>query len=653
VSKQRSDRDKDHDVSNGGRSADRAGAGPVLGKSLPRTTGQLAGWVQMRRDGAVDPSSAPDTAQAIAASGTEGAGQKLPHLDTIQQAFGRHDVSAVEAHVGGTASDAAGALGAHAYASGNQVAFRADPDLHLAAHEAAHVVQQRAGVYLKDGFGDTGDLYEQHADRVADAVVQGKSAEGLLDQMAPAGAGGQGSTAVQRDGDVPLSNVFATMSAGGMDIAFFPQADWDTKKKVFLGADTQKRVKLLDAVEGNERRSIVMLLHEAVNDNKGMFDVLFEWSQYHSSMLLHSISPDVMRWVFAFETPYYSHMLFEKLTAAQMMTVWDLETNQKRGQILFHSNYWKVGNRGMIAGLLSSISNDDIHTCLSKSGADWVFKLWQDQPAHVQARITDACSDDAKLQAMIAATLEKDDSAERRAEKDATAELENDTSAAPQSIEDAHAENKKTMRSLAELSISDWKSKPSDERRQIFKNKDIGTQVMYLDAEEGHPARLVAAIDDPARRAEVIRRYMHIKGDKADRRIITGMDQSEVIEILQTVHSPNLIADMFSAFWGDELRPFVAFLSPATIGRLWVRSENTYDVFQVCLDNVPAQTLATAASTLSIDEYKRLMTLLTKEQIDTLGKATDSSLMNRKVGRWEREEYEAAEAAAAEKDKKS
>jgi hypothetical protein len=58
------------------------------------------------------------------------------------------------------------------------------------------VVQQRGGVQLKGGVGEVGDAYEQHADAVADAVMQGKSAEGLLDQH----SGGAGATrAVQRD----------------------------------------------------------------------------------------------------------------------------------------------------------------------------------------------------------------------------------------------------------------------------------------------------------------------------------------------------------------------------------------------------------------------------------------------------------------------
>jgi len=116
----------------------------------------------------------------VAARGVAGAGAPLPHLDAIQRSFGDHDVSAVRAHVGGDAAVAAQAIGATAYATGVDVAFAAAPDLHLAAHEAAHVVQQRAGVHLRGGVGTAGDAYEQHADAVADRVVAGLPATDLL-----------------------------------------------------------------------------------------------------------------------------------------------------------------------------------------------------------------------------------------------------------------------------------------------------------------------------------------------------------------------------------------------------------------------------------------------------------------------------------------
>jgi hypothetical protein len=153
----------------------------------------------------------PDQVQAVANRGIAGPAGALPHLDTIQRLFGRHDVSGVKAHVGGEAAEATKTMGAEAYASGNNVAFAGAPGLHTAAHEAAHVVQQRAGVQLKGGVGAVGDPYEQHADQVADAVVRGESAERLLD--AHAGGTGPRAEAVQRQA-VPVDAGVAPPAAG-------------------------------------------------------------------------------------------------------------------------------------------------------------------------------------------------------------------------------------------------------------------------------------------------------------------------------------------------------------------------------------------------------------------------------------------------------
>src|SRR5258705_265790 len=117
----------------------------------------------------------PVALHQAAASGVAGSGGPLPHMDKIQQSFGRHDVSGVRAHTSSAATSATAAMSAEAYATGNDVAFGStSPPLHTAAHEAAHVVQQRGGVQLKGGVGQVGDAYEQHADSVADRVVQGK-----------------------------------------------------------------------------------------------------------------------------------------------------------------------------------------------------------------------------------------------------------------------------------------------------------------------------------------------------------------------------------------------------------------------------------------------------------------------------------------------
>jgi hypothetical protein len=160
------------------------------GHSLP-VRGQV---VQRKANGAGAASVDP---RQIAAEGTQGRGEALPHLDVIQRAFGRHDVSGIQAQVGGDAVDACDTLGAEAFATGARVAFRAAPTLHTAAHEAAHVVQQRAGVFLSGGLGAEGDAYERHANAVADAVVRGEPVEGLLDAFARPGAGAANAPAVQ------------------------------------------------------------------------------------------------------------------------------------------------------------------------------------------------------------------------------------------------------------------------------------------------------------------------------------------------------------------------------------------------------------------------------------------------------------------------
>lgn len=174
---------------------------------------------------------------AAATAGTAGAGGAMPHLSAIQNSFGGHDVSNVQAHVGGAAKDASAAMGAEAYASGNHVAFADTPSLHTAAHEAAHVVQQQAGVSLSGGVGQAGDRYEQHADQVADAVVQGKSAEGILDKMSGAGGGGTVQRrAVQRNQIPPQNQAPPQLNGVNGTINVVPQLQSTLPPEQFTGS---------------------------------------------------------------------------------------------------------------------------------------------------------------------------------------------------------------------------------------------------------------------------------------------------------------------------------------------------------------------------------------------------------------------------------
>ena len=153
-------------------------AEPSPGK---RTLTERAYGAAIQRHAEASAQPATDDVHAAAARGIESPATSLPFMDRIQASFGRqHDLTSIQAHVGGAATAAASAMGASAYATGNHVAFAGAPDLHTAAHEAAHVVQQRTGVQLHGGVGRAGDGYERQADAVADRVVQGRSAAELF-----------------------------------------------------------------------------------------------------------------------------------------------------------------------------------------------------------------------------------------------------------------------------------------------------------------------------------------------------------------------------------------------------------------------------------------------------------------------------------------
>jgi hypothetical protein len=144
--------------------------------------------------GAPDAAATQDSAQ----HGIATPSSALPHGETIQRLFGQHSIAGIQAHTGSEAAASANAMGAQAYATGNHVVLGDRADLHTVAHEAAHVVQQRAGVQLKGGVGEAGDHYEQQADAAADKVVRGESAEAVLGTP-KAGGVSHGAAAVQKE----------------------------------------------------------------------------------------------------------------------------------------------------------------------------------------------------------------------------------------------------------------------------------------------------------------------------------------------------------------------------------------------------------------------------------------------------------------------
>ena len=141
---------------------------------------ELHAAAAVQAEGAVDTEDS-ERVHRVASAGVSGSSGSLPHVDRIQSSFGlNYDMSQVQAHVGGHAATASEAIGASAYATGKHVAFRSPPDLRTAAHEAAHVVQQQQGVQLQAGVGQVHDVYERHADAVAERVVAGLPADDLL-----------------------------------------------------------------------------------------------------------------------------------------------------------------------------------------------------------------------------------------------------------------------------------------------------------------------------------------------------------------------------------------------------------------------------------------------------------------------------------------
>jgi hypothetical protein len=157
----------------------------------------VAPVVQLRAADQNAPSS-DATVHAAAARGVATPASPLPFSDALQRAFGRHDISSIQAHTGTEAAASTQAMGAEAYATGDHVVLGRGTDLHTVAHETAHIVQQRGGVHLKGGIGAVGDVYERHADAVADRVVAGQSAEDVLDTGA-VGDGHGATQAVQRE----------------------------------------------------------------------------------------------------------------------------------------------------------------------------------------------------------------------------------------------------------------------------------------------------------------------------------------------------------------------------------------------------------------------------------------------------------------------
>ncbi len=173
---------------------------------------------------------------------------ELPHRAKLESSLGQ-DLGDVKAHVDPNSTKQ---LGAEAYAYGDHVVFGdARPSLKLAAHEVAHVVQQREGVNLAGGVGQAGDAYEQDADRVADKVAAGDKVD--------AGAGKGGGAAlkkkesVQLKEDLQLKQKKSVSAKAAKRLVLGREAIAHTKSVMKFGAGNQKSAIRMTNMNSNFR----------------------------------------------------------------------------------------------------------------------------------------------------------------------------------------------------------------------------------------------------------------------------------------------------------------------------------------------------------------------------------------------------------------
>ncbi|MCB9526040.1 MAG: DUF4157 domain-containing protein [Myxococcales bacterium] len=169
-----------------------------------------------------------DALHAVARTGLSSEAQALPHRETVQAAFGQHDVGELRAHLDPRAAAAAEVLGAEAFSTGEDVAFAEQPDLAGAATEAARALWQQAGPEVREGLAQAGDE-AAIIDAIGERVAEGREVEVLLDRLLASPEGrGQGF-----EGDVAALAAWIEGDAGR------DAADQDADLAPLEGADAQ------------------------------------------------------------------------------------------------------------------------------------------------------------------------------------------------------------------------------------------------------------------------------------------------------------------------------------------------------------------------------------------------------------------------------
>jgi hypothetical protein len=549
---------------------------PAGGAALPRTT----------------------RAQAIADAGTASGGAPLPHLETIQRSFGRHDVSGVEAHVGGDGAAASAALGARAYATGNRVAFGSAPDLHLAAHEAAHVVQQRSGVYLKDGLGDTGDIYERHADEVADAVVRGEPAEGLLDRMAP-GAGGGGVQRKSNEGT--LGEVFRYGGQESLEAAGFSTSELPEQKQNFLYAGHAERYAFLTSgIPPRRAATLLELLN--VLDAFQLLDRLN--AQDPSAAVQRAMDRGFLVHGISIVGVPYGIRVFLALPLLDKIAVFPrIEMLDSQREVLR-----AVGTDAPVNAMLAALADDRLLELTRAIGDAHMARLyvWQDPAGRARfARLFGAAEFPALQAAVAADTARNPGGATWSADgTQADARLDDERMLDPGAFAASVA---RMAMALQQTSADEYVTAPEDKRKQFLRRQPPPVAAMYLAMDPGNHETMLRVFVQPAVMAKVLVLYMQSTGRRS---LASSLSSDELLAVITETSSATVVGDLVSSLPADQMIPVLPALDRVQLGRVLVRASDPHGAWRACR-SLPPETLNQALSTLTHAEATALYLGLT------------------------------------------
>ncbi len=587
--------------------ADPAAASAPLQRQAPGTHGGRGGHgdpfgmhliatpVQRSADG-----DATTDVHAAAARGVAGPAERLPFHDRIQAGFGpAHDVSHVQAHVGGAATEAAAAMGASAYATGDQIAFAGSPDLHTAAHEAAHVVQQRAGVQLKGGVGETGDPYERHADAVADAVVAGASAAPILDQMA---GGGGSSRAVQRE-----------------------LADWQMvpPEVVFPGASFTRQRELLRAERDVEARAgllrsiaperVLQLLTDQDPGGLKPHDVLAVLDLLPRVVAAADASTASDILTLRPDAPA-NRRLFLKLKLAVQIEAFSRMSTFTRAELFPGGREFELQT-----ALLNRLEEGGLRELMKGLTADQVQDLVDYMPPHVVGRIRAACQSAGVHQQVVGlapstapaagrAGAASADGAPAAIDEDAYADqLQVDGEAWTAQNDQPKKSQRKTSADAPEP--DEWVAMPRQIREAFFQTAFMGKRLAYLQADLAGRQRMLQSLDDKQDRAETVAAYVR-KHPWPAQKLLEELDENDLLALLRATPDPHDVATLFRSAAQVEKRSslLLSVMTPNEIASVFTscKNEELRTVWESVVHNVAPAMVTSVLRRLSPEELERL-----------------------------------------------